>query len=196
MVLDFRSLNSISVAQASATIPNINEIFDSLYGKTIFTVMDLRDAYHSTAVFDKHRRYTAFQKVDGQILHWVALPFGLVSAPATFSILMAHVLQGTIGQFAQNYLDDILIYSNSEAKHLQHIKEILLRLAAAKLKVSVEKCVWATTEVGFLGHVISKEGLRPKPENLEKIIKLTPPTTVKGLRSVCGILSYYRKVST
>ena len=95
----------------------------------------MRDAYHSIAIFDEHRKYTAFQNVDGQILHWVALPFGLASAPATFSILMAHVLQGTIGQFAQNYLDDILIYSDSEAEHLQHIKEILQRLAAAELKV-------------------------------------------------------------
>ena len=124
-------------------------------------------------------------------MHWVALPFGLASAPTTFSILMAHVLQGTIGQFAQNYLDDILIYSDSEAEHLQHIKEILKRLAEAELKVSIEKCVWATTKVGFLGHVISKEGLRPKPENLEKIRNLKPPTTVKSLQSMYGILSYY-----
>ena len=44
--------------------------------------------------FDEHRKYTAFQNVDGQILHWVALPFGLASALATFSILMAHCATG------------------------------------------------------------------------------------------------------
>ena len=79
------------------------------------------------------------------------------------------MLQGTTGQFAQNYLDDILIYSDSEAEHLQHIKGILQRLAAAELKVSVEKCVWAATEVGFLGHVISMEGHRPNLKTSKRL---------------------------
>ena len=190
LVLDFRFLNAITVGQASVLIPNVNETFDSLYGKKFFTVLDLRDAYHSIEIYSPHRKCTAFQNVDGQILQWVALPFGLSAAPATFSILMAHILQGAIGKFAHNYLDDILIYSDTEEQHLRDIDNILQRLVAANLKISSEKCIWAAETVDFLGHSVSKEGLRPKAENVNKIRKLQPLKDVKGVRNVYGILSY------
>ena len=193
LVMDFRFLNSITVQRASATIPNITEIFDNLRDKTYFSVLDLRNAYHSVEIFEEHRQYTAFQNVDGQILQWRAMPFGLASAPATFSVLMAHVLQGTIGKFAQNCLDDILVYSDSKESHLLHIQLIIKLLSDAELKVSIEKCVWATSEVSFLGHVVSSKGLLPKPSTVDKIINLEPPKDLKGLRSLYGILSYYRK---
>ena len=107
---------------------------------------------------------------------------------------MAHVLQGTIGKFAQNYLDDILIYSDSEESHLLHIQLILQHLDDAELKVSIAKCVWATSEVSFLGYVVvSRKGLLSKPSNVDKIMKLEPPKDLKELRSLYGILSYYRK---
>ena len=60
LVMDFRFLNSITVQQASATIPNITEIFDNLHDKTYFSVLDLRNAYHSVEIFEEHRQYTAF----------------------------------------------------------------------------------------------------------------------------------------
>ena len=158
----------------------------------VFSVLDLCNSYHSVKIFEEHRQYTAFQNVDGQILQWRAMPFGLASALVTFSVLMAYVLQGTIGKFAQNYLDDILIYSDSEEGHLIHIQLILQHLADAELKVSIEKCVWVT-EVSFLGHVVLSKGLLPKPSNVDKIINLEPPKDLKGLCSLYGILSYYQK---
>jgi hypothetical protein len=79
---------------------------------------------------------------------------------------MANVLQGIIGKYAQNYLDEILIYSDTETEHLKHVEIILGRLGDAELKVSIKKCVWATDEVDFLGHSVGRNGLRPKASNI------------------------------
>ena len=71
----FQFLNSLTVQQASATIPNITEIFSNLHAKIYFCVFDHRNAYHRVDIYEEHLQYTAFQNVDGQILHvfWVGL---------------------------------------------------------------------------------------------------------------------------
>ena len=72
-------------------------------------------------------------------------------------------------QFVMGYLDDIIIFSNNETEHLQHIEEIFNRLERFRLKMKKEKCDFFKKHIQYLGHSIAQEGFTPLPEKLDSI---------------------------
>ncbi|GET51685.1 enzymatic polyprotein, putative [Rhizophagus irregularis DAOM 181602=DAOM 197198] len=83
--------------------------------------------------------------------------------------------------------------TNALANHLKHIKLVLEKLKEASLILKLKKCIFGKTEIEFLGHVVGKNGLKPSPGKVEKIQKLTAPINIKGVRSILGLCTYYRK---
>ena len=121
------------------------------------------------------------------------MPFGLCNAPGTFQALMNKVLQGINGTYAIAYLDDIIIWSSSAEKHLEHMREVFTGLEQAGLKVKTSKCKLFTGQVNYLGHVISPEGISPDPEKVAAISQMPVPETVQEVRILVGMAGFYRK---
>jgi len=90
---------------------------------------------------------------------FLAMPFDLCNAPATFQALMNDVLRPYLRRFVLVFFDDILIYSSSWAEHLQHVAIVLNELRAHRLHLKRSKCSFGATSVAYLGHVISKDGV-------------------------------------
>ena len=88
------------------------------------------------------------------------------------------------------YLDDIIVFCRSFE---EHIDRAMTRLSKHGLKLKAEKCVLLKTEVHFLGHVISGDGVKTDPEKICVVKEWSPPTTLKGLRKFLGFTSYYRR---
>ena len=91
------------------------------------------------------------------------------------------------------YIDDILVYSRTFEEHLAHLNEVFKRLEKAKLKLKLSKCDFLKKRVKYLGHVISRSGIEPDPDKINKIQDMQPPTTVRGVRSFLGAVGYYMK---
>ena len=91
------------------------------------------------------------------------------------------------------YLDDIIIYSQSEQEHLEHLEEIFIRLKAAGLKLKLEKCCFFKKHIQYLGHLISADGIQPLLEKLESIAKMPAPKNPKEVKQFLGLVGYYRK---
>ena len=87
------------------------------------------------------------------------MPFGLTNAPATFQSYIDHCLRPYLDDFAMCYLDDILSYSNNEKEHNEHVRKVLERLRKFGLYCKAEKSQFGVSEVGFLGFVMSPEGV-------------------------------------
>src|SRR6266498_1586649 len=121
------------------------------------------------------------------------MPFGLCNAPATFQCLMNHILRKYLRDFTLVYLDDIIIYSKSWKGHLNHLRLVFEALRGAGLMVKVKKCEFVKKELKFLGHIISREGIRTDPEKIEKMINIEPPKNLKELRSRLGLFSFYHQ---
>ena len=68
---------------------------------------------------------------------------------------------------------------------------MLTRIGSASLKLKPSKCVFFATKVSFLGHYLSKEGILPDPENVAKILNWPVPKTVRDVRGILGLGSYY-----
>jgi hypothetical protein len=122
------------------------------------------------------------------------MSFGLVNAPSTFQRTMDCVLAGLKWNCCQVYLEDIIIYSSTFEKHLLDIVAVLARLQESGLKLKASKCHFACPEVVWLGHPISKEGVRANPEKIELITNWEIPKTAANLHSFVGLAGYYRKL--
>ncbi|CAC5390203.1 Retrovirus-related Pol polyprotein from transposon 297,Retrovirus-related Pol polyprotein from transposon 17.6 [Mytilus coruscus] len=106
---------------------------------------------------------------------------------------MELVLSGLQWKTLLIYLDDIILFSSNFSQHLERLDFVLKRLQAAGLKLKPEKCNIFQTEVTFLGHVVSEQGIQPNPDNITKILECPVPKTVKGVRHILGLGSYYRR---
>lgn len=119
------------------------------------------------------------------------MPFGLSNAPSTFMRVMNQTLRPFIGRFVVVYFDDILVFSTTWDEHLLHLREVLLALRRDKLFIAKQKCEFGTSEVLFLGYIVSAAGLRVDPLKVEVIASWPQPTTISEIRSFHGLASFY-----
>ena len=123
---------------------------------------------------------------------FLMVPFGLAQAPACFQLLMNQVLEGL--PFAMTYLDDIIIFSNSEEEHLLHLEEVFYQLRKAGLKMKRSKCDFFKSQIHYLGHLISEDGISPLPDKLDSIKNMPALKCTKEIRQFLSLTGYYRKL--
>ena len=97
------------------------------------------------------------------------LPFGLTNGPATYQRYMNDVLFDYLDDFCTAYLDDILIYSDNELEHEEHVTKVLERLRKAGLQADIKKCEFSVTRTKYLRFIISTNGIEVDPEKVEVI---------------------------
>ena len=122
------------------------------------------------------------------------MSFGLVNAPSTFQRCMDKVLAGLKWNCVQIYLDDSIIANASFEEHLQDILKVLTRFEEAGLKMKASKCHFCCSQVEYLGHLITKDGIRANPDKITAISKWEIPTTPANLHSFLGLAGYYRRL--
>ena len=141
-------------------------MYAKLKGAKDFSTIDLRSGYHHIALGKSSRAKTVFVTPFGKY-EFLMVPFGLAQAPAYFQLLMNKVLKGP--KFTMMYLDDIIIFSQDESQHLEHLEIVFSHLQEAGLKMKRSKCDFFKSEIHYLGHLISPEGISPLPNKLDSI---------------------------
>ncbi|CAK1603215.1 unnamed protein product [Parnassius mnemosyne] len=121
------------------------------------------------------------------------MPFGLKNAPATFQRLMNTALTGLQGIRCFVYLDDIVIYSHDLNSHIDNLSSVFHRLRNYNLKLQPDKCEFLRREVAYLGHQITKDGVKPNPEKVKAVTQFPTPKSPKDIKSFLGLVSYYRR---
>ena len=121
------------------------------------------------------------------------MSFGLTNAHAYFMNMMNKVFMEFLDKFVVVFIDDILVYSKNEEKHKEHLRLVLGKLREHHLYAKFSKCEFWLKEVGFLGHVISGEGIAVDPTKVVSVIKWVSPTSVGEIWSFLGLAGYYRR---
>ena len=135
---------------------------------------------------------TAFRTRYGHY-EFLVMPFGLTNAPAVFMDLMNRVCKPFLDKFVIVFIDDILIYSQSQQDHEQHLKLILELLAREKLYAKFSKCEFWLREVQFLGHVVNDKGIQVDPSKVQAVKQWETPKTPTEIRQFLGLAGYYRR---
>ena len=191
MCCDSRAINKITV-KYRFPIPRLQDLFDMMAGSTVFSKIDLRSGYHQVRIRPGDEWKTAFKIKDG-LYEWRVMPFGLSNAPSTFQWLMIEVLRPFIGKFVVVYFDDILIYSRGREDHQHHLRQVCDALLREKLYAHPKKCYFFTTEVSFLGFIVSAQGVSADPEKVRAISSWPRPSTIHDVRSFIGLATFYRR---
>ena len=168
MCIDYRQLNRVTVKNRYP-LPRINDLFDRLRGARVYSKIDLRTGYHQLWVRETDILKTAFRTCYRHF-EFKVMPFGLTKAPAAFMDLMHRVFQPYLDQFVVVFVDDILIYSQSEWEHEYHLRIVLQLLRDHQVYAKFSKCEVWLTEVRFLGHVVSTSGVLVDPEKVEAVM--------------------------
>ncbi|GFT85219.1 hypothetical protein TNCV_496741 [Trichonephila clavipes] len=186
---NYRQLNSVTEFD-SYPMPYLNDFAHALHGKRIFSKIDIFKAFHQIPVAECDIPKTAVTTPWG-LYEYTHLCFGLVNAPQTFMRFMHKVLRGL--PFCFVYLDDILCYSENAEEHRSHLRTIFQRLSSYDLKLNISKCVFGVTELIFLGHLITPDGIKSLPDKVQAVLDYKQPETVGSLRKILGLLNFYRR---
>ena len=119
--------------------PRIDDLFDQLRGARVYSKIDLRTGYHRLRVRETDIPKTTFRTRYGHF-EFTVMPFGLTNVPATFMDLMHRVFQPYLDQFVMVFMDDILIYSQSEREHEYHLRIVLQLSRDHQLYAKFSKC--------------------------------------------------------
>jgi len=154
------------------------------------SVLDLFSGYWQCEVHENSRHTRAFVTSDRH-LQFRRLPFGLKNSPTFFVTLTNKILRGLTGIFCSIYIDDIIFWSQTFEEHLNHLSQIFDRFKKANLKPT--KCHFAKPEVLYLGHIISKDGIKVDPSKTNAVKTFPVPRNQHDVRSFLGLCNYYRK---
>lgn len=189
--VDYRQVNNVTRKDAYP-LPRTQDCLDAVAGATIFSTLDITSAYNQVPVKAEDIPKTAFVTKRG-LFEYTTMPFGLCNAPATFQRIMELALRGLQWVICLIYLDDVIVFSKTFDEHLKRLRAVLDRIRQAGLKLKPSKCHFLKSEVAFLGHVVSADGVLPNPQNTEKIKQWPVPKSVTEVRSFLGLVNYYRR---
>jgi hypothetical protein len=164
MCIDYRALNEVTIKN-KYPLPRIEDLFDQLRGASVFSKIDLRSGYHQLRIQPLDIPKMTFITKYG-LYEFTMMSFGLTNAPAFFMNLMNSVFMDYLDKFVVVFIDDILIYSQSEEEHVDHLRMVLQRLREHQLYAKLSKCEFWINEVLFLGHIINKDGLAVDPKKV------------------------------
>ncbi len=132
-----------------------------LSNANFLTKIDLSKGYHQISVKKECRKYTALSCSEGGLYQFVRMPFGMVNSGATFCRMMRKLLHGMSD--TDNFVDDIIVFSETWHGHIEVVRELFERLRSARLTARPSKCMVGHSHLEFLGHVVGEGQIRPNP---------------------------------
>ena len=189
--IDYRRVNAL-VKPDGFPLPRVQDCLDAVAGSSLFSSFDLTSGYYQIPLKKEDIPKSAFCCKYGHY-EMTRMPFGLNNASGTFQRTMELALQGLQWVTCLVYIDDIIVYGEDFKQHARRVSQVLERISNAGLKLKPEKCRMLQTEVVFLGHVVSEDGVRPDPTNISKIIEWPVPCNSKQVKQCVATGSYYRR---
>lgn len=173
-------------------LPPIDVFFDKICCALVFSKIDLKSRYHQLRLKDEDIHKIDFKT---RYVHYefMILSFGLMNTPTAFMDLMNNVFRDCLDRFVLVFLNEILIYSNNEEDHYQHLHLVLQHLREHKLHGNLFQFTFFQKEVQSLEHIISSKGIIVDPPKIKAILEWL---VLRNVHEVCNFMeleSYYRK---
>ncbi len=158
-------------------------------GSTIFSTIDLTAGFWQMILHPRACPYTAFTVPGMGQFQWVTSPMGLLGCPASFQRLMETVVHKIANVIV--YIDDLLVHSASHDEHLETLNKVLRRLVSHNIKINLQKCVFGSKEVSYLGFCLTEEGIKPGIDKLKAVKNAPPPSNVHKICQFLGLCIFF-----
>ena len=184
---DYRKLNEKTIPK-TFPIPRNENLLD-LHKAEVYTVLDLKSEYWHIPIKQDDQHKTAFVVPNGKY-QWTVLPYGLSDAAFSLAYVMNEVLREF--EFAKGFFDDCIIFGN-RVDHLRQIETVLNKFAELGIHVNMSKYKFMNTEVTFIGHTVSRVGIRLENTKAQELIDFRKPEEQRELKTFLGVAAYFRK---
>ena len=184
--VDMRAANK-AIKRERHNAPTLNELVNLLNGSTVYSKLDLNQAYNQLELDEESRYITTFATHVG-LRRYKRLFFGINSAAEVFQEKIRKVLSGLKG--AVNISDDILVFGDDDEDHYQNLKACFQRIREKGLTLNPEKCEFNKSSINFYGHNFSAKGLSPDVAKIDSIVNMPDPKNASEVRSLLGMFNY------
>ena len=174
----------------------MDNILPELSNAKVFSKFDLRNGYWHCILDEESSYLTTFQTLWGRY-RWLRLPFGLAVSSEIFQKRLIVALEGLDGVVC--VADDILVYGVGDNEqqatqdHDEKLRKLMTRCSEQGIRLNNEKTEMRKNEIRFLGHRISKDGLKPDPDKVKAIVSMEPPSDVAEILRLAGMVNYLAK---
>ena len=189
--VDYRKLNAVTQFQAES-IPDPEVIFSKLARARIFSKVDLSKGYWQIPVRPEDKPKLAFITQEG-VFTWNVMPFGVKNAPSVFTAMMRELLRPLEEEAVDNFMDDLLVATETWEEHLRVWRVVLERLKETGLTARPTKCHIGFRKLEYLGHCLSWGTLTPEDAKVQQVKDAERPKTKRQVRAFLGLTGYYRK---
>jgi hypothetical protein len=172
-------------------MPRMDEVLNKVSKARYISKLDLTKGYWQVPLDLESRQKSAFITHFGHY-QFTVMPFGMINSGATFVRMMDKVLEG-FDEFADSFIDDIGIFSDTWEFHVEHLRAVFQSLREAKLVAKPSKCFVGYGELEFLGHIAGSGNIKPVQDKVSAIRQFPVPVTKKQIRSFLGLIGFNRK---
>ena len=151
----------------------------------MLSFMDTFSGYNQIKMDEADQEKTSFITSQGLFCYKV-MPFGLKNVGATYLRLVNHMFCPQIGRNVEVYVEDMLVKSLDEDKHLDDLKETFDMLRRHQMKLNPSKCAFGVSSGKFLGFMVSQRGIEANPDKIQAILDMEPPKNIKKVQSLIG----------
>ena len=195
LCLDPKPLNK-ALKRCHFPMPVIEDVLPELGKAKIFTKVDCKDGYWQIKLTKESSLLTTFATPFDRY-KWNRMPFGISPASEIFQLRLHEAVEGLDGVYA--IADDILVagagdtMKDAVADHDFKIKKLLGRCQERNIKLNKQKVAFKQTEVPYIGHLLTSEGVKADPSKIEAVTKMERPTDVTGVQRIMGTVGYLAK---
>ena len=189
--IDPKDLNK-AVKRSHYPSRTIEDLIPDLTQAKIFSVLDAKNAFWQVELDDASSKLTCFNTPFGRY-SWRRLPYGLSSSPEEYARRQDNALEGLKG--VKTIADDMLVFGVGETtdeavkNHNENLRQLMKRCKEVGLKINKDKAKLGLTEIPFIGHVISRDGLKPDSEKVRAVAEMPLPTDKKGIQRLMGFVT-------
>ena len=187
LIIDYRKLNKLTIKE-NTSIPSLKEQLSDLKDARFFSSLDLNAGYYQLEIHPNDRRYTGFVVGERQFV-FNRMAFGLTNAPRTFQRVLGSILRDIPN--TKVYLDDILIYNDTLESHFKTLCFVLDKLKEKNLSINFSKCSFCQSELKYLGHIVSAQGIKADDSRVNSLRFQTPKSRRETMK-LLGTINWFR----
>ena len=169
-------------------MPKIDQLVDVIYGHPRMSFLDAFQGYIQIVLATENQEKTTFISSDANY-HNIMMPFGLKNVGATYQQMMTRMFRDMIRRTVEVYIDDMVVKSKLEARHIKDIRRVFEVLRQHKLCLNTDKCAFGVGASKFLGYLITNREMEVNPDQIEVIKSLKPPSNPKVVQVLIGMLT-------
>lgn len=183
--VDLTHLNE-AVCREKHILPSVEQQIGSLAGAKVFSKLDANRGFWQFPLSPESARCTTFITPFGRF-YFNRLSFGIASAPEHFQRRMSMIIDGLQGVVC--HMDDVHVWGRDQQEHDIRLHTVLCKLQDAGLTLNREKCELSRSEVKFLGHSLSAEGVQPDPDKVKAVMSLKELSNTGEVNFFLGMLN-------